>query len=115
MLINTKNDDLIEWPEMAKNAMGGTEAMVRRIYERLPRELLKEVQIVPTRMSKPLDPKRIRIMWAHDLVHDPAFSYLKDGVILSFIISSFRRIGPCNSSLEFISCRGRNVRLYVME
>ena len=61
MLINTKNDDLIEWPEMAKNAMGGTEAMVRRIYERLPRELLKEVQIVPTRMSKPLDPKRIRI------------------------------------------------------
>ena len=79
MLINTKNDDLIEWPEMAKNAMGGTEAMVRRIYERLPRELLKEVQIVPTRMSKPLDPKRIRIMWAHDLVHDPAFSYLKDG------------------------------------
>jgi len=79
MLVNTKNEDLIEWPNEAKNAMGGTELLMRRIYERLPRDLLKEVQIVPTRLSKPLDPKRIRIAYIHDLPHDPSVNYLKDG------------------------------------
>jgi UDP-glucose:(glucosyl)LPS alpha-1,2-glucosyltransferase len=52
---------------------------LRRVYERLPRELLKEVQIIPTRLSKPLDPKRVRIAYIHDLPHDPSVAYLKEG------------------------------------
>ena len=71
------NSDLIEMMNM--KAMGGTEIQMREIFKRLPRDLLKEVQIIPTRLTGELDPKRIRIAYIHDLVHDPAVSYLKDG------------------------------------
>ena len=75
--MKTKNDDLIEMMNM--KAMGGTELQMRMVYDGLPRELLKEVQIIPTRLTEELDPKRIRIAYIHDLVHDPAVSYLKEG------------------------------------
>ena len=71
------NIDLIE-NEATKLANGGTELMVRRIYDGLPRELLEQVQIIPTRLETPLDETKVRIAWIHDLPGDPSLDYLKD-------------------------------------
>jgi UDP-glucose:(glucosyl)LPS alpha-1,2-glucosyltransferase len=73
------NEDLIELPEIAKNANGGTEQMLRRIYDRVPRELLEQTQIIPTRIANELDPNKIRIAYIHDLPQDPSVSYLANG------------------------------------
>ena len=52
--------------------------MLQRIFHRLPRDLLEQFQIVPTRLTKPLDETRIRVAWIHDLPGDPNCDYLKD-------------------------------------
>ena len=71
------NQDLIETNELSKTAKGGTELMLERIYHRLPRELLEQVQIIPTRV-KTLDESKIRILYVHDLPGDPSLDHLKN-------------------------------------
>lgn len=60
----------METNELSVNAMGGTELMLRRIDSTLDPELLKQVQIIPSRVRE-LDPERIRILYCHDLPDDP--------------------------------------------
>ena len=68
----------IELDEMAKNSSGGTEIMARRVAT-LDKDLLKEFQIVVSRMGDvELDPTKIRILYIHDLVGDPANDHLKN-------------------------------------
>jgi UDP-glucose:(glucosyl)LPS alpha-1,2-glucosyltransferase len=78
MIEDLQNQDMIETNDLSKNAKGGTEMMLERIFHRLPRDLLENFQIVPTRLTRPLDETRIRIAWIHDLPGDPSCDYLKD-------------------------------------
>jgi UDP-glucose:(glucosyl)LPS alpha-1,2-glucosyltransferase len=64
------NLDLIETNEINKNAKGGTELLTERLYASLSRELLEQVQIIPSRVRE-LDESKIRIFWAHDCETDP--------------------------------------------
>jgi UDP-glucose:(glucosyl)LPS alpha-1,2-glucosyltransferase len=69
----------MEVPDMASKAMGGTELMMRALYDgRLPRELLQEFQIIPGRV-RDLDSNKIRLLWMHDLPNDPESQHLADG------------------------------------
>lgn len=71
--------DLMEVPDIAKNALGGTEIMMRGLYDgRLPRELLQEFQIVPGRMGD-LRRDKVRILYCHDLPNDPSNQHLSNG------------------------------------
>lgn len=63
--------------ETNENSMGGTERMVMGLAERVNQNLLKEVQIVGSRVRELQDDK-IRIFWAHDLPGDPESEFLKD-------------------------------------
>lgn len=58
--------------------MGGTELMKYGLRDRLPKELLDEVQIIASRVRE-LDETKIRILWCHDLPGDPESAHLKDG------------------------------------
>lgn len=62
---------------MGKNSQGGTEVMSRRV-ETLGKDLLKEFQIVVSRVEHDLDPTKIRVYYAHDLPGDPASDHLKN-------------------------------------
>jgi glycosyltransferase involved in cell wall biosynthesis len=75
----TDNYDLIEINDKSKNSSGGTELMLRRIYDgSIPRELLEQCQIVPTRVRE-LKPDKYRFYYVHDLPEDPEVQHLKDG------------------------------------
>lgn len=56
--------------ELTKNAKGGTEQMAERLYNSLPKELLKPFQIICSRVRE-LDNSKIKILWCHDLAVDP--------------------------------------------
>jgi len=74
----TDNYDLIELNELNKNSNGGTELLMRRLYDgNIPRELIKDFQIVFSRV-RDLDPDRKHIFYAHDLPEDPESSRLSD-------------------------------------
>lgn len=60
----------VEWNEISSKSNGGTELMARQLEKRLPADLLKEFQIIPSR-PRELDPSKIRILWLHDLPQDP--------------------------------------------
>lgn len=62
---------------MGKNSRGGSEIMAERVGS-LDLELLKNFQIVVSRIEHELDPTKIRIYYAHDLPGDPASDHLKD-------------------------------------
>jgi UDP-glucose:(glucosyl)LPS alpha-1,2-glucosyltransferase len=73
------NLDLLETNELNKNAAGGSELMLRRIYDgTIPRELLKKFQIIPSRVRE-LDPDKVRILLLNDLPGDPESDHLKNG------------------------------------
>lgn len=57
--------------ESNKNSSGGTELLMERLFNSLPEELTKEVQIIASRMPEEIDETKIRIYWAHDLIGDP--------------------------------------------
>lgn len=59
--------------------MGGTELMLRSIYDGtvIPRELLEQCQIIPSR-PRELKEDKIRIMNVHDLPEDPESAKFKD-------------------------------------
>lgn len=56
--------------ELNKNSFGGTERMMDQLYKDLPEELLKEYQIIPSRVRE-LDDKKLRVLYLHDLAEDP--------------------------------------------
>lgn len=64
--------------EVNKNAMGGTEMMMTKLYEKLGSEFLEPFQIIPSRVRE-LDPNKIRILYCHDLPQDPESAHLADG------------------------------------
>ena len=73
------NYDLIESNEVSKNAMGGTEMYMRFLHSgRIPRKLLENVQIIPSRL-RTLKEDKIRIWFEHNLPNDPeSMQALKD-------------------------------------
>lgn len=64
--------------EMNANAMGGSEIIATALASRLDPELLKEFQIVNSRVRE-LDETKLRIFLAHDLPGDPESEFLKNG------------------------------------
>jgi UDP-glucose:(glucosyl)LPS alpha-1,2-glucosyltransferase len=71
----TKNkNDIVE---QSKNARSGTELMYEWITNRLPKHLKDEFQIIASRVRDLEDGKK-KILWLHDLHHDPEAQHLKD-------------------------------------
>ena len=68
---------MVEVNELNKNARGGTELMQERLHRSIPAELLSKFQIIPSRVRE-LDPDKKKILWLHDLPHDPESEHLKD-------------------------------------
>jgi len=65
------NHDLIENNELSKNANGGTELMLRKIYDGfIPRETLEQFQIIPSRV-RDLKEDKWRVYIVNDLPGDP--------------------------------------------
>lgn len=62
--------------ETNQQSMGGTEMLTMKLAERADPELLKECQIVSSRVRE-LDDDKVRIFWAHDLPGDPESEFLK--------------------------------------
>ena len=72
------NWDLIEKNELSQNAQGGTELFMKFIYGGgIPRELLEQVQIIPSRVRE-LKMDKIRILTFHDLPDEPDYKKLMD-------------------------------------
>lgn len=66
-----------ELNEISVNSKGGTELMRMGLEERLDPELLKDFQIISSRVRK-IEEDKIRIYWLHDLPEDPETNHLKD-------------------------------------
>lgn len=66
-----------ETNELSKNAKGGTELMLERLYNSIDRNLLENFQIIPTRVRE-LDPNKFKILWIHDLPLDTEVKKLED-------------------------------------
>lgn len=64
--------------ETNQNSMGGTERLAMELVSRANPELLKEFQIVCSRIRNELQEDKIRIFWAHDLPNDPESTFLRD-------------------------------------
>lgn len=64
--------------EFNQNAMGGSEIIATNLAQRLDQDLLKEFQIVNSRVRN-LDETKIRIFLAHDLPGDPESEFLHRG------------------------------------
>lgn len=62
--------------ETNKNSMGGTERLTMELANRLDKDLLKDFQIVSSRV-RDLQEDKIRIFYAHDLPGDPESDFLK--------------------------------------
>ena len=72
------NHDLLEFNEVSAKAQGGTELMLRAVYDgTIPRSLLENFQIIPSRPRELKDDK-IRVMNVHDLPEDPESAKFKD-------------------------------------
>lgn len=63
--------------ELNQNSQGGTEVMVEGMLSRVNPELLKDFQIIPSRVRELRDDK-IRIYWLHDLPGDPETKHLAE-------------------------------------
>jgi len=61
-----------------KNSFGGTERLTQELAKRANPDLLKECQIISSRIRSDLQEDKIRIFWAHDLPNDPESNFLKD-------------------------------------
>ena len=67
----------IEKNEINTRAKGGTELMMEGLEKRLPKGLLNEFQIIPSRL-RGIDSTRKSILWLHDLAEDPEAKHLSD-------------------------------------
>lgn len=74
--------------ELNKNSNGGTERMMSQLYKDLPEELLKNYQIIPSRVRE-LDENKLRVLYLHDLAHDPE---AKNAIISNGGWARFNRI-----------------------
>lgn len=63
--------------EISLNSQGGTESVKRGLAERLDPELLKDFQIICSRVRH-IEEDKIRVYWLHDLPEDPETNHLKD-------------------------------------
>ena len=68
----------MEYNELNKKAMGGTELMANRIEEMLGPDLLSQVQIIHSRVRE-LDNTKKKILVLHDLPGDPEVQHLRNG------------------------------------
>lgn len=68
----------MERNEVNKNAMGGTELMMKRLYDTLDPNLLERFQIIGSR-ARELKEDKVRILWLHDLPEDPESAHLANG------------------------------------
>jgi UDP-glucose:(glucosyl)LPS alpha-1,2-glucosyltransferase len=59
------------------NSFGGTERLTQELAKRADPELLKECQIISSRIRSDLQEDKVRIFWAHDLPNDPESQFLK--------------------------------------
>lgn len=69
------NNTFAEENEISSKANGGTEITKRTIAQFVDQELVKEFQIIPSRI-RDIDSSKIRIYWQHDLPEDPEVSHL---------------------------------------
>ena len=69
------NEDLMYKNEFSTKSNGGTELMMRGIYERVPRDLLQHFEIIPSRVRE-INPNKITIYHLHDLPQDPECQHL---------------------------------------
>jgi glycosyltransferase involved in cell wall biosynthesis len=69
---------MVEKNELSINAKGGTELMLEKLHKYVDKELLDQVQVIPSRV-RVLDPDKKNILWCHDLALDPEVAHLKDG------------------------------------
>jgi UDP-glucose:(glucosyl)LPS alpha-1,2-glucosyltransferase len=60
---------MIEKNELSKNARGGTEMMMERLYKYVDVSLLNQFQIIPSRVRH-IDPHKKTILYCHDLAED---------------------------------------------
>lgn len=67
---------VIQRTDMTKDAKGGTELIAERMVRDINPELLKEFQIIFSRLEFPLEQDKIRIYYCHDLPGDPAANHL---------------------------------------
>lgn len=65
--------------DMNSNARGGTELLAERMVRDINSDLLKECQIVFSRLTFPLEADKIRLYYCHDLPGDPAAKHLENG------------------------------------
>ena len=63
--------------EISKNANGGTELAKRKLGGLVNPELLKESQIICSRLRE-YEPDKLRVFWCHDLPEDPESAKFKD-------------------------------------
>ena len=77
-IIGDPEETVVEQNELDKNSMGGTELMKYGLYDRLPKQLLEQFQIIPSRVRE-LSKTKKKIYWVHDLAQDPEMAHLKDG------------------------------------
>jgi UDP-glucose:(glucosyl)LPS alpha-1,2-glucosyltransferase len=71
--------DLIEIPDIAKKAHGGTEMAMERLYDgTVSREVLEQFQIIPTRV-RGLKEDKYRILWIHETPGDAEVQHLANG------------------------------------
>ena len=77
-IIGDPEETLVEQNELDRNSMGGTELMKYGLYDRLPKQLLEQFQIIPSRVRE-LSKTKKKIYWVHDLAQDPEMAHLKDG------------------------------------
>lgn len=66
--------------EVSLKANGGTELIKRRIAATVDPELLKEFQIICSRV-RTLEQDKIRVYWVHDLPTDPELQHLKTPIM----------------------------------
>jgi len=78
----------MEYNELNKKAMGGTELMAHRIEEMLGPDLLSQVQIIHSRVRE-LDDTKKKILVLHDLAGDPEVQHLKNGGWQKFDMLAF--------------------------
>jgi glycosyltransferase involved in cell wall biosynthesis len=71
---------MMERNELNMNARGGTELMQERLHSSLPKELLDQFQIIPSRIRE-LDPDKKKVLWLHDLPNDPESQHLADATL----------------------------------
>ena len=107
------NWDLIERNETAKNANGGTELFMRFLYGGgVPRDLLLQAQIIPSRI-RDLKNHKIRILTLHDLPEDPEMKKMTEENFRKMVVSDVKD-KPNLSKILLDSTLSEDVKLKIL-